>query len=54
MTKDGSGILTHDEVVTVDVDILPKKFLQTVHVNSMVELFDYLDVPRLFLALLCT
>ncbi|CAE7735285.1 Catsper1 [Symbiodinium pilosum] len=44
--KDGSGILTHDEVVTVDVDILPKKFLQTVHVNSMVELFDYLDVDH--------
>eukprot|EP00439_Symbiodinium_sp_Y106_P042471 s1244_g5.t1 len=44
--KDNSGILTHDEVESVEVDILPKKFLQTVHVNSMLELFDYLDVDQ--------
>lgn len=44
--KDNSGILTHDEVMSVEVDILPKKFLQTVHVNSMLELFDYLDVDQ--------
>ena len=48
--QDNSGILTHDEVESVEVDILPKKFLQTVHVNSMLELFDYLDVAGFILA----
>ncbi|CAE7345845.1 Ide [Symbiodinium natans] len=44
--KDNSGILTRDEVLSVGVDIIPQKFLQTVHVGSFIELFDYLDVDQ--------
>mmetsp|Transcript_41187 Transcript_41187/g.76570 ORF Transcript_41187/g.76570 Transcript_41187/m.76570 type:complete len:531 (-) Transcript_41187:204-1796(-) len=44
--KDQSGILTVQELESVEVDVLPKKFLKTVHVGNMIELFEFLDVDQ--------
>ncbi|CAE7463750.1 Catsper1 [Symbiodinium natans] len=42
--KDGNGTITHKELENIDIDVLPAKFLQAVHAESMTELFEYLDV----------
>lgn len=42
--KDGSGMITRDELVNVPVDILPPKVLAAVCVDNWEELFEYLDV----------
>ena len=41
---DGSGLLTHNEVDNVPVDILPPRVLDSVFVDSMSDIFDLLDV----------
>ncbi|CAE7538617.1 Catsper1, partial [Symbiodinium pilosum] len=46
LDKDGNGTITHKELETVDIDVLPSKFLQAVHAENMVELFDLLDVEE--------
>ncbi|CAE6933272.1 CACNA1F [Symbiodinium natans] len=44
LDKDHSGLLTHEEVVNVPLDVLPPRVLDAIYVESMADIFDYLDV----------
>eukprot|EP00434_Breviolum_minutum_P030870 symbB.v1.2.027301.t1/scaffold2790.1/size70228/6 len=46
LDTDGSGLLTHDEVDSVPLDILPPRVLDSVYVDSMRDVFDLLDVDE--------
>ena len=44
LDSDGSGLLTHQEVDNVPLEILPPRVLDSVYVDSMRDIFDLLDV----------
>ncbi|OLP87261.1 Voltage-dependent T-type calcium channel subunit alpha-1H [Symbiodinium microadriaticum] len=44
LDTDRSGLLTHEEVVNVPLDVLPPRVLDAIYVESMADIFDYLDV----------
>ena len=44
LDTDGSGLLTHQEVDNVPLEILPPRVLDSVYVDSMRDIFDLLDV----------
>ena len=44
LDRDHSGLLTHEEVVNVPLDVLPPRVLDAIYVESMADIFDYLDV----------
>ncbi|CAJ1333186.1 unnamed protein product [Effrenium voratum] len=44
LDKDASGLITHEEVDEVPIDILPPRVLDSVYVDNMRDIFDLLDV----------
>ncbi|CAK9050558.1 unnamed protein product [Durusdinium trenchii] len=44
LDADHSGLITHDEVENVPVSILPPRVLDSICVENMADIFDYLDV----------
>lgn len=44
LDADQSGLITHDEVENVPVTILPPRVLDSICVENMADIFDYLDV----------
>ena len=44
LDADKSGLITHDEVENVPVTILPPRVLDSLCVENITDIFDYLDV----------
>ena len=44
LDTDGSGLITHQKVENVPVDILPRRVLESIYADTMGDVFDLLDV----------